>query len=59
MWMGTRLLLLQKPRRLEWRLPEAAARTATAPGTDDPNAVPSDPELPKTPEFSEVQFKDI
>ena len=30
--------------------PEAAATTATAPGTDDPNAVPSDPELPKTPE---------
>ena len=44
-----KLPLLQKPRRLEWRPPEAAATTATAPGTDDPNAVPSDPELPKTP----------
>ena len=29
------------------------------PGTDDPNAAPSGPELPKTPKLSEVQFKDI
>ena len=28
-----------------------------SPGTDDPNAAPSSPELPKTPELSEVQFK--
>ena len=41
------------------RPPGAAAATATAPGTDDPNAAPSDPELPKTPELSEVQFKNI
>ena len=58
--MGTKLPLLQTPRkRLEWRPPEAAATTATSPGTDDPDAAPSDPKLPKTPELSEVQFKDI
>ena len=36
-----------------------AATAATAPGTDDPNAAPLDPKLLKTPELSEVQFKDI
>ena len=60
MWMGTKLPHLQKGRgRLEWWPPETAATTATAPGTDDPNTVPSSPELPKTPELSEVQFKNI
>ena len=60
MWMQTKLPLLQKPRkRLEWRPPETSATTATAPGTDDPTAVPPDPKLTKPPELSEVQFKDI
>ena len=52
---GAKLPHLQKHRRrLGWQPPEAVATVVTAPGIDAPNAVPSGPELPETPE---VQFK--
>ena len=68
-WMGTKLPLLQKPRRrLGWLPPETVIAATGAPteDPDDPSAVPPDPELsktpnaelPKTPELPEIQSED-
>ena len=62
--MGTKLPLLQKPRRRlgQWP-PEAVTATTTAPteDPDDPSAAPPDPELSKTQdhELSKTQDHEL
>ena len=54
-WMGTKLLHLQKHRgRLGWWPPEAVPAATTS-----PDAVLPDPKLPEAPEFPENQVTDI
>ena len=63
--MGTKLSLLQKPRKggrgLGWQLPETttAENTASARNSDTPSKTSPDFELSETPELTEAQPRSI
>ena len=64
MWMGTKLPLLQKSRKvriLGWQLPKTTATASTTPtrNSDAPSRVPPDSKLPEIPELSEIQTGNI
>ena len=61
--MGTKLSLLQESRkgrrRFGWQSPKSVANTAPTEDSDASSKVPLDSKLPKTPELSEIQPRDI
>ena len=61
--MGTKLPLFQESRkgrrRLGWQSPKSVANTAPTEDSDAQSKVPPDSKLPKTPELSETQSRDI